>query len=183
MKKAWAFVLDGHVFYVLNDVDGDTMVCDLRTGQWAHWRTGSAQKWNMFRGLMWRGNAIACDKNSNVLWSVDPESVLDEDAIEIQRVVTGFQPLRGRASVRQGSLRVTASVGEPSAVDAEVRMRFSDDEGETWGVQYVRVLQPEEYAQVLRYRSLGRIRAPGRIWEVADEGGLIRIEGVDADVG
>ena len=183
MLQAWAFVLDGHIFYVLNSVNGDTIVCDLRTGQWHHWYTGSESTWNMSRGRMWQGRIIACDESKGTIWEVDPESVLDEETTEISRVVTGFQPIRGRASVRQGSLRVTASMGEPSATPATVRMRWSDDEGDTWSSWKSITLNDEEYTQVLRYRGLGRMRAPGRIWEVADEGGLIRIEGIDSDIG
>lgn len=181
--KAWAFTLDGHIFYVLDDVDGDTLVCDLRTGQWYHWYTGATPGlWTTQNGVMWNGRALATDGESSQIWEVDPHSMRDEGAIEISRVVTAFQFLRGRASARIGSFRLTASVGGPSLEDAEVSLRFSDNEGQTWGVTYTRVLEADNFAQVLRFRSLGRLRAPGRIWEVADRGGLVLIEGADADI-
>lgn len=180
---SWAFVLDGHVFYVLNDVNGHTYVCDLTTGQWHHWYTGDAPgQWNMYRGVIWRGKVIAGDSSDGVLWELDPDAMLDEGAFQIQRVVTAYQPVRGKGSVRQGSLRVTASVGEPTADPAVVRLRFTDDEGERWSVTHERTLDPGAFGQVLRFRSLGRLRAPGRIWEVSDRGGLVRIEGVDSDL-
>jgi hypothetical protein len=181
--KAGAFNLDGHIFYVMNDVDGATLVCDLRTGQWHHWYTGAVPGlWNMQNGMMWEGRALAADSASNELWEVDPHSMHDEGTVEISRVVTAFQPLRGRASARVGSFRLTAGVGEPSLEGAELKLRFSDDEGQTWGITYTRALETDNFAQPLRFRSLGRLRAPGRIWEVSDSGGLVLIEGADADV-
>lgn len=181
--KAWAFTLDGHIFYVMDDVAGQTLVCDMRTGQWHHWYTGADPAlWNMQSGIMWNGVAIAADLTTNKIWEVDPHSMRDEETIEITRVVTAFQAVRGRASARIGSFRLTASVGEPSLVGAVVHLRFSDDEGESWSPVYERVLSVGDFSQPLRFRSLGRIRAPGRIWEVSDQGGLLLIEGADADI-
>lgn len=183
MTPAWAFVLDGHIFYVLNDVSGRTVVCDMRTGQWHHWYTGAVPgKWNMFRGFMWRGRPLAVDEVSSKVWEVDPNAFLDEGVQHILRVVTGFQAVRGKASMRQGSLRLTASVGEPDLVGAVVSMRFSDNEGVAWSTPQTRVLAAGDYAQPLRFRSLGRLRAPGRIWEISDQGGLVTIEGADSDM-
>lgn len=182
MKNAWAFTLDGHVFYVLSDVGGETLVYDVRTGHWHHWYTGAATLWNMYRGVMWRGEVIAADASLGKIWTVDPYSMLDEEATQIQRVVTGFMPFRGRRSVRQGSLRLTVSLGYPTADPATVAMRFSDDEEESWSILHSRILVAEDFDQVLRFRSLGRIRAPGRVWEITDTGGFVRIEGADADV-
>lgn len=181
--RAWAFVLDGHTFYVLNDVAGETLVHDMRTGQWHHWYTGAEPgTWNMQGGVMWKGRPIAADSALPKIWEVDPHSMLDEDTTDIRRVVTAFEALRGKASARVGSFRLTADMGEPSAADAEVQLRFSDDEGQTWSNPHVRSLNSGDYDQVLRFRSLGRIRAPGRLWEVSDTGGFVAIQGADSDM-
>lgn len=181
--EAWAFVLDGHVFYVLSDVNGLTLVCDLTTGQWHHWYTGSERlQWNMYQGAMWKGRALAGDAASNKVWEVDPHSMLDEETQPIERVVTAYLPVRGTASVRQGSLRVTASVGYPTAESAVVKLRYTDDGGASWSPTYERTLVDGDFDQMLNFRSLGRIRAPGRVWEISDVGGLVRIEGADSDI-
>lgn len=181
--RAWAFVLDGHIFYVLDDLNGETYVCDLRSGQWHHWYTGAVPGlWNMKVGVMWKGRPIAADSVLNKIWEVDPHSLQDEDAIEISHVVTAFQAMRGKASARVGSFRLTANVGEPSLEDAEVQLRFSDDEGQSWSITHTRVLVVDDFDQVLRFRSLGRMRAPGRVWEVRDTGGSVLIEGADSDM-
>jgi len=181
--NSWAFVLDGHVFYVLSDVSGRTLVCDLTTGQWHHWFTGEVPGlWNMYRGTMWRGRAVAADAVTAEVWEVDPLSTLDEGTGLIHRAVTGFHAIRGRGSFRQGSLRLAASVGDPDVEGAELRLRFSDDEGQTWGTTYAVALQPDAYSQPISFRGLGRMHAPGRIWELTDAGGLVRIDGVDSDM-
>lgn len=181
--KTWAFVLDGHTFYVMDDVSGMTLVCDLSTQQWHHWYTGNdATVWGMLRGVTWKGRVLAVDAASSEIWELDPNSALDRSTEHIRRVVTAFQSVRGKGSIRQGSFRITASMGEPSLPDAVVSMRFSDDEGQSWSPTYERTVQAGNFGQLLRYRSLGRIRAPGRIWEVSDTGGLLTIEGADVDV-
>ena len=183
-SPAWAFTLDGHIFYVMNDVDGMSLVYDVRTGQWHHWYTGPLRTalWNAFRGKMWKGRVLFADESTADIWEADPSSMLDEETTHITRVVTGFQAIRGKASMRQGSLRVTASIGNPAQVGAQVTLRFSDDEGRTWGVAYARTLVAGVYDQPLRFRSLGRLREPGRLWEISDTGGLVTIEGADADM-
>lgn len=183
MTPAWAFVFDGHIFYVLNDVNGNTMICDLRTGQWHHWYTGVvAGKWNMYRGVVWKGRVLAADELTNEIWEADPHSFLDEAATDIKRVVTAFESVRGKGSVRQGSLRISASVGFPTLVGATLQMRFSDNEGQSWSPTYSRTLVSGDFNQELRFRSLGRLREPGRIWEISDTGGVVTIEAADADL-
>jgi hypothetical protein len=183
ISHAWAFVLDGHVFYVLSDVSGRTLVCDITTGQWHHWFTGALPGlWNMQRGLMWRGRALAAGAAGAEVWEVDPLSTLDEETEVIHRAVTGFMPIRGRAGFRQGALRLFASVGAPDDVGVEVRLRFSDDEGVTWSRTFTTELRVGAFMQTLSFRGLGRMRAPGRIWDIADAGGLVRIDGVESDM-
>lgn len=257
VRKAWAFVLDGHVFYVLGQVnvvgpDGEvitsgTLLCDLTTGgQWYVWKTSGRDFWNMHRGIMWRGRILAADNLRPIIWELNASVMNDEDDIhlDIERVVTGFQPLRGSNSARQGALRATASVGDfegthlvlvetevegvyefaetgnPDAYmeesdvagvfdivetptlsrkraalvlygtiaiisDAPVgiaRMRFSDDSGKTWSRYFDILLRDGDDNQKLEWRSLGRLRAPGRLWEISDAGGLARIDGLDADM-
>lgn len=183
-EKAWMFTLDGHVFYVLNVVATDsgahTYVYDLTTGQWHRWYTGYRPWWNMFRGIVWKGRTIAADHEAGTVWELDPDSELDEGEDPIRRAVTGILPHRGRTSVRQGNLRLYASMGEPSRSGAVVQMRFSDDGGQTWSDYYRVNIRPGVFAQRPRFRSLGRIRAPGRVWEISDDGASMRIDGLDA---
>lgn len=184
VRKAWAFVLDGHIFYVLGTTNRGTLLYDLSSGQWHVWKTGGRTYWNMERGVMWRGRILAADNSTAQIWELDPDAVRDESvpAQEIERVVTGFLPLRGRDSVRQGALRLTASVGDPSVAGAAVTMRYSDDGGNTWSNPFTVTLAEGDFDQTISFRSLGRIRAPGRLWEITDTGAAVRIDGADADL-
>jgi hypothetical protein len=185
IEKAWAFVLDGHTFYVLNFKDRPALVYDVTTGQWHEWFTRDADYfpliWNMFRGIMWKGQIIAADASLPTVWELDPHSMLDEEVDVIRRAVTGFQPLRGSAAIRQGSLRLTARK-EALDAPATIRMRFSDDAGRTWSQWREVTLLGNSVSRRIEWRSLGRLRAPGRIWEIEDAGGLVRIDGTDTDM-
>lgn len=181
-RKSWAFTLDGHIFYVLGTYEGKTVLCDLATGQWCIWHTAGYDFWNMHRGAMWRGRVLAADDALPVIWELDPEVGTDEGAALIARVVTGFMESRDRNSRRIGAVRLTASVGEPDAVDVQVVLRFSDDEGETWSNPKPITLRADAFDQELKFRSLGRLIEPGRLWEISDAGGLVRIDGLDADI-
>ena len=181
LEQGWAFTYDGHVFYVLNSVLEQSLVYDLTTGQWYGWVTSGEIAWNMHRGTTWRGRVLGADAFSPLVWEMDAESPLDEGAVPIERVVTGFQAVRGAASVRQGSLRLTARRDDPEG-SALVRMRFSDDGGRTWSRYHDVSLEPGNGRSRIEFRSLGRMRAPGRLWEFSDAGGLVRIDGVDSDV-
>lgn len=182
LRKAWAFTYDGHIFYVLNAVDRPNLVCDLTTGQWHEWRTAGFPYWNMHNGIMWRGQVLAADAAGAQIWRVDSESLTDEGSREIERAVTGFQPHRGDASVRQGALRLTARRQGTLAAVSTVTMRFSDDGGRTWSRTFEVVLRETDVTKRIEFRSLGRIRSPGRIWEIEDRGGLVRIDGADSDL-
>jgi hypothetical protein len=180
LEQGWAFVLDGHVFYVLNRVDDRSLVCDLTTGQWHVWLTAGEAAWNVHRGTTWRGRVLGADAFSPLVWEVDPESPLDGGVLPIERVVTGFLPVQGRGSVRQGSLRVTAG-RDDEAPAGEIRMRFSDDGGATWSDTY-EIPVGAGAGRRIEFRSLGRMHAPGRLWEFSDDGGLVRIDGVDTEL-
>lgn len=188
LEKAWAFNLDGHIFYVMNFTSKSALLYDTVSKQWYEWFTKDAllfptflPYWNMFRGVVWQGRTLAADFETAKIWEVDPHSLLDEEDKPIQRVVTGFLPLRGSASVRQGSLRVTARK-EDAAEPATLSMRFSDDNGKTWSTVRTVGLAANSYSQRVEFRSLGRVRAPGRLWEISDEGGFVNIYGADADL-
>jgi hypothetical protein len=183
LERAWSFSLDGHVFYVLSAVRGASLVYDTTTGQWLQWVTGGRAYWNMFSGITWRGRVLAADASSPSIWELDPATTKDEGSLPIERTVTGFQPIRGRESAPQGSLRITAHREGPlDPAGVAITMRFSDDGGATWSQPREVTMLPTDYSKRIEYRSLGRLRAPGRIWEFTDAGGLVSIEGADTDI-
>ena len=98
----------------------------------------------------------------------------------IPHLATGGVQTRVRNKVSCAALRVTGSLhelGDPTA--AVQRLRFSDDNGVTWS-NYYEVALPG--ASEVAFRSLGSFAAPGRIFELSDTGGLVRIDGVFANI-
>lgn len=183
-QRAWGFTFDGHPFYALTLGEQGTVVYDLLTGQWSQFQTEGLPGWNMELGLVWQGRIIAGDQQNPLLWRLEPQTSLDEGFKPLRRIVTGGTPVRQRAFPRHFSLTLTASVGAPDAGQETptVSLRFSDDAGNTWRNMPDVVLEPGMFSQEVAWRSLGSLRAPGRVFEISDFGGFVRIDGLDADV-
>jgi hypothetical protein len=186
-KVAWSFVLDGHFFYVLTITGQGTFVYDATVQQWYRWWTEGRQPyWNCVRGAQWRTFSLGIDWDGDRIWHINPSALTDEgsSALEISRTVTGFLPLRERKHARCSLVRVFASVGNPGGVEPPpaLALRFSDDNGQTWKGPYTLPLVDVPGGQQLDFRSLGRVGFPGRIFELSDIAGLVRIDGTYAQL-
>jgi hypothetical protein len=60
-------------------------------------------------------------------------------------------------------------------------MQFSDDNGNSWSTEKTITLT-QDAEQRLQFRSLGRMKQPGRIFRLYDDGGIKFIATVVADV-
>lgn len=182
VQRAWTFDLDGHSFYVLQLGKQGTFILDKTTGVWCQWETEGFETWNMENGWTWDGDRIiAGDNSSPIVWEYNPNSTLDDDFRPMRRKVTGVIPLRGRDTLTILGMHLSASLGD-SAAGAEIRMRFSDNQGKDWSMWYGISLEPNNFNQVLNFRSLGTARAPGRVFEVEDFGGPVRIDTAELDI-
>lgn len=180
--RAWTFDFDGHQFYVLDLGAEGTYVFDLTTGAWCEFETQGYDAWNMRSGIKWNHRYVALDAVNPIVWEVDPASQTDEEWKEIEHALTAMIQFRHRKARRNDALRVTASVGQLGAADATLRMRFSDDRGQTWSDYYEITMEDDAFTQELAFRSLGSIKAPGRVFELSDTSGTIRVDGADAEV-
>lgn len=198
---SFAFSLDGHDFYVLRLGANETLVYDLTTGSWANWDTANRQVWQANAGFNWIGvlgsldpsapatNVILGDDTFSVLWTLTTDSAADEgpfandSARPFSRAVVGGIPLRSRISPRCNAATLTASIGDPGMVSTSIQLRTSDDNGQTYRNAGVVSVFPGEFTKEVRWRSLGLMRAPGRLFEIVDSGTTVRIDGLDVDVG
>lgn len=181
-QRAWTFTLDGHTYYVLHLGARGTYVYDQSTSQWSQWNTDGFPNWNMELGWTFdTDRIIAGDNQQATIWRVDPNIFTDEGFRYIERRVTGALALRRRDTRKIYGLFVTASVGSPTTEDAYIRLRFSDDNGKNWSGWYTETLEPGDFQQVINLRSLGIARAPGRVFQIEDAGGVVRIDGADID--
>jgi hypothetical protein len=194
--RAWGFSLDGHEFYVLRLGITKTLVYDLTTQTWAEWETDGMDFWRPGRGLTWLGmtgatlgtststRVVAGDGVVGQLWSIDPEQGYDEDItsgdpVEFERVAIGGVPMRLRETQRVGAVYLTASFGSPTVSAPTLNLQTSDNFGKSWQDHGTITANVGEYDQEFVWRSLGLIKAPGRIFKITDNGATVRIDGLD----
>lgn len=187
--RAWTFTLDGHDFYVITLGEQGTWVYDLSTGQWSNWETSGLGSWNMERGITWKGDVIAADREAAVLWRLDPTSFIDDDFTTQERRISGALSLRGNQKVPNFDFRLTASVGEFDVANTApptlpiLKLSVSDDQGRTFQDRGTITITDKDFDQEISWRSLGEMKAPGRIFMIIDTGAVARIDGADANVG
>jgi hypothetical protein len=196
--RAFAFSLDGHDFYALRLGANETLLYDLTTGAWCSWDSPGRNVWRANSGVNWVGvlgsgdaglpatNILLGDDTFGTLWGLDPASGSDDGPFDgdtpqtFTRTVTGGVPIRGRPSPRCNAVYLTASIGDPDMTDTSIQLRYSDDNGRTYQTAGTVIVQPGVYYTELRWRSLGILKAPGRIFEFIDSGATVRIDGADA---
>jgi hypothetical protein len=181
INRAWSFTLDGHTFYVLDLGSQGTFLYDVITNQWCKFVTAGFGQWDLANGTMWGVRIVGGDLVSTNMWELVPGAVLDNDALEISHVVTGGLSTRSRVFLSVEALRITASIGIlDEIVGVTFNLRFSDDNGQSWSDTFVVDLVEGDYGGEIVWRQLGSFCAPGRIFELSDAGGLVRIDGCDA---
>lgn len=192
--RAWPLSLDGHDMYVLRIGETGTAVFDLTTGEQSFWDSEERTVWRAQTGATWLGrtsendvatNIIVGDDTLGLLWSLDPEQPYDDPdtfggpTTSFERVLTTVVPLRMRNSVSCDAVYLTANVGEPLTGNEAFTLRTSDDNGRTWRSHGTVTLTAGNYTQEVSWRSLGLMRAPGRIFEIVDSGASTRISNFD----
>ncbi len=195
--RAWTFSLDGHDFYVLRLGTLSTVVLDLATGQWAEWLGHSLPYWRAVKGMNWLGmgpdtanrlygtNIVAGDDRSGTLWMLDPTAGVDDGPTEdseqasFERAETALVPMRMRDTQSCAGIYVNISLGAPAITGASITLRYSDDWGQSFQSAGTITIEADNYNQEIAFRSLGLIRAPGRVFELIDDGAAIRINDVE----
>lgn len=182
-SRAWTFTFDGHPFYVLTLGGEGTFVYDLSTKQWAQFSTQGYGIWNMEYGTNWNNGVVAGDNLLPTVWRLDPHSFLDDDFRPIERICTAGIPMSSRNTLRTGSLVLDATPQVLGANDTPtVTLSISDDDGETF-TQLDTIVATGERTQEFAWRSLGLVKAPGRVFKIVDSGGFTKIDGADLETG
>jgi hypothetical protein len=183
-KRAWTYTMDGHTHYVLDLISEGTWVYDVTTKQWAHFYTSGMGQWDMQVGTQWGIRVVAGDLATTDVWELTPTALTDNSgALQIPHVVTGGLQVRTRIKQAVGALRITAADGNLGNIAGSVmNMRFSDDQARTWSPFFTVTLSQGDFGGEIAYRALGAFAAPGRIFELSDTGGPVRIDGCDAEI-
>lgn len=194
--RAWTFDLDGHEFYVLRLGDMKSLVYDLTTEQWSWWSSAELEYWRAGIGTNWissgnipfnyGSNVVVGDDNFGILWVLDPETGVD-DAIRAEdredgvvrpfpRVATGQVTVRGRVTIPCYQVYLTSDTGEPAYTGASVTLTYSDDGGKTFTTASEPITaEAGNYYQEFVWRSIGLVRAPGRLFRISDDGAFAQI--------
>lgn len=188
VNRAWSYVLDGHTFYVLDLGAQGTFQYDQITKQWSQCATGALAttggnnpQWNFQNGGMWGTRIVGGDLTLPTVWETTPASTLDNDATQISHASTGGINARSRTYVSCDAVRLSASFGLlDSSTAVTFNLRYSDDNENTWSDYFPVTLTPGNFGDEIAWNSLGSFMSPGRIFELTDVGGLIRIDGCDA---
>lgn len=180
INRSWSYVQDGHTFYVLDLGSQGTFAFDTVTQQWCELQTNGTN-FALTNGVMWGQRVVGGDPSSTDVWELDPGATMDSAGLyNVSHVVTGGLATRSRTFVSCSALRVSASFGLVGTSGATFNMRFSDDQGQTWSSYFQLTLTAGDFDSEIAWRSLGSFCSPGRIFELSDSGGLIRIDGCDA---
>lgn len=185
---AWQFTMDGHTFYVLDLGEQGTFLYDIISQNWCKYQTDGLPIWNMRNGSMWFTGAarvVGADWQGPYIWELDPTKVLDDDFRDIGHAASAAIALRSRVFHSMAELRLAASAGILDETDgaAFVQLTYSDDDGQTYSAPLIVMLNVgsgSDGQQDVRWTSLGSFMAPGRILQIADVGGTIRLDGIDA---
>jgi hypothetical protein len=168
--SAWTYSEAGHTFYVLK-LDEESLAYDLATGEW------HTLEWSVSTGAYDGNTAYACSGDTICTLQDRPD---DYDS-EITRIFTAVAPTE-----RPGTcdcIEVALSPGTTPILDepAELQMRWSDDQARTWTdwrTAYTGF--GGQYRTRVRYRRLGMIDSPGRVFEFRMTDPVeIRFSGVD----
>lgn len=198
--RAWYYTLDGHDIYVLKlGTLGKTLVFDISTGTWSWWASPDSVRWRPSIGMNWRSagtipinygsNVVVGDDSTGTLWVLNPEQGYDDpvrdddtDPVPFERVATGQMVTKDRNFIPVYSVDLTASLGQPSLNANSVTLEYSDDQGNTF-VQADQpiVIEDGNYSQELSWRSLGLVRAPGRLFRITDNGSFASIDSLDVN--
>lgn len=184
-SRAWGFELDGHILYVLHLGTEQTFVYDKTVNQWYQWETAGFPIWNAEHGWTWDTDQIVAGQNDGPLVvKIDPNTELDDGFRTMLRVVTGITTARGRDKVFDvAAVRLVASPDAEFEDNPVLELRWSDDQGVTWTDWIPYELTENDIGRDIEWRALGSFGQPGRVWEIQDIGGLIRISDAQLDVG
>ena len=178
--NVFPYDIDGHVMYGLHIRGRGTFVYDLMTSQWAEWETADFGFWNAQYHVKWQDNYYASTKFENQLNLIDPNSVLDDSFRTNSFVATGRLESQDREYVSNPEAQIFGSVGLRGG---DVNLRYSDNEGEAWSsYRTVNVTPGARNANVMFY-DLGSVTAPGRVYQIEDEGTLRRVQTLKVKLG
>ena len=200
--RSWVFKLDGHIFYVLQLAD-ETLIFDVTTQSWQVWGNNDDDIWRAQIGQNWNANVariadriesstnaedlsnvICGDNTTGTLYFLHPQRAVDDfmdgdGTTTFERIVYGQVPVLGRDYVSCDGVELQGSVGNALVSGTlTVKLEYSDDRGDTFVDAGTISSTAGDRTTWFDWRSLGSMRAPGRLFRITDYGGLVRLDGL-----
>jgi hypothetical protein len=193
--RVCTFTLDAHDYYLIRLGTEETLVYDNLSSEWYTWGSGDSDLWRAYTMINWIGgskwgdvfgsNVIAGDDSLGVLYFLDPEGDVDDDALEgplvprpfMRRVVAQYVFTGGYDAIPCFGVQMFGSVGQDASVPIE--LQISDNRGDSYVSAGVRTIPANEFGFRLQWQSLGSIVAPGRLFRFTDYGAIHRIDNVE----
>lgn len=162
----WSYSQDGHKFVIIRIPNGPSLVYDVTTQQWHTRESRGRANYRPVGCVEWDGRAFIIDGGNNATYEIDPETYTDGGE-EIERVAQAYVPLRRNVPCFNFTVDATKGVGDATTEDPQIMLRYSDDQGRKWSSYRFRSLgKVGEYDVKIRWRALGRMQPPGRLFEI-----------------
>lgn len=179
-SDTWTFVMDGHRFWVLPLGPEGDWAYDTITQQWCKLYTQGFDGLNFTHGVMWKQRVMGGDLLYPTLYEMAAAYPDDEGWRPVLHVVTGAIVTRSPNMIGVANFRLTGSAGKLNDAATDVNLTFSDDNGNTWSDVFSIPIAQGATDQQLIWPALGSFSAPGRIFQISDQGGMLSIYGADA---
>jgi hypothetical protein len=195
--RAWTFTLDNHNYYVLRLGTQETLIYDDHSEQWYTWGSADSYVWKAYNGTNWLGgeswsyvygsNVVVGDDGNGSVYFLNPFQDTDDSAVygstvsvPFRREVYGQFDFRGYNRMPCYGVQVQASIGSQTNTSlTSVDLYVSDDRGQTYQDVGTINITPGDIDSRLYWRSLGSMKAPGRIFKLVDYGSLKRLDSME----
>jgi hypothetical protein len=160
---AWAFVWNGHSFYVVNTVDG-AFAYDAATKQWSEFKSWNRSGWRAHIGCIVGDILYAGDDTDGTIWTLSQDQLLD-GSDPIERVSSAI--IKTTKPFSLDSVHVDISPGQTpylsgQGADPTVELRLSRDGGKTYGNwRSTGIGAQGDYRKRSIWRRCGLIDEPG----------------------
>ena len=171
--NGWSYTMDDHTFYCVDVPGKSTYVYDLYSKKWHERKSFGRDLWEAYCVNMSRtsdrayGRVMVGSRDNGNIYILDKSKpTYNQDLIE-RAATAGDVVNEGRPIARSVTLDITPGVGTIAGLgfDPKVMLDWSDDLGVTWSKERVKSFgKMGKYKKDVTFRSLGRKRAPGRVY-------------------
>lgn len=169
--RAWSLRHNRHDFIIITS-DQFTLAYDIFNQSWSTWDTYLSDIFLADIGTQIGSTPYGCSTVGNSLYIL--EEGHDDDGLPIVREISGKVDVTGPSTPCNSlTLKMDAGWYPEEGVEPQVEIRWSDDQGVTWGRYRSKSLGTQgQYSKEVTFRSLGSMNRPGRVIEIryADKG-------------